>query len=162
VNESTERSDQLITEQRQIDARRNAMAEEIIAEQRVTSLEEALQLARSWIVTAAQHAANEDYYRGERDKLLRVIETANNQLFDSVVDVEHQITYHADTLPEAFRRLAAGHASAFETLQTVIGELVLAEELSHPISLGGAFSEDLHNADGSLVTVEQAMERNRE
>jgi hypothetical protein len=135
----------LSAEQRRIDADREAMADEILAGQHVTSLDEALRFARSWIVTAAQYAANADYYRDERDKLLRVLETANNQLFDSTVDdVEHQIDSHADTLPQAFRRVAAGHAAALETLQAVIHERL---EPSPP-TLRGSLSENLaHHED---------------
>jgi hypothetical protein len=58
-------------DQRQRDADRAAMADEIVAGQRITTVEEGQRFAKAWIVTAAQHAANEEYYRGERDKLLR-------------------------------------------------------------------------------------------
>jgi len=226
-----ERGDSLLAEQQQLDADREAMAAEIVAGRRITSIEEGKRFAQSWIATAAQYAANADYYREERDKavadldterghtqtlldalknavrqggelrrraimadaldehedpfepsrklldealsgrypptiaerevvvLRRVLETANNQLFDSQVDdVEHQIACHADTLPEVFRRLAAGHAAAFETLQEIVHEWV---EPSPP-TVRGAFSEDLYNEDGSEVTVEQARERNRQ
>lgn len=122
-------TDRLFADQQRIDAKREKMADELIANQHVTSLDEALRFARSWIITAAQYAANADYYRDERDKLRRVLSLANDQLFESCVDdVEHQITSHADTLPEAFRRLAAGHAAAFETLQAVVREWVEAME----------------------------------
>lgn len=105
--------DSLIAEQKRLDTERDAMADEIIAGQHVTSVEEGLRFARGWITTAAQYAANADYFQSERDKLLRVINQANDHLFDSSVDdVEHQIDSHADTLPEAFRRVAAGHAAA--------------------------------------------------
>jgi predicted metal-dependent HD superfamily phosphohydrolase len=58
-------------DQRQRDADRAAMADEIVEGQRITTVEEGKRFAKAWIVTAAQHAANEEYYRGERDKLLR-------------------------------------------------------------------------------------------
>lgn len=112
-------------EQREIDAKRAAMADEIVAGQRVETVEEGRRFARAWIITAAQHAANEDHYRAERDRLRLAIERANGQLFDSRVDdVEHQVGSHADTLPEAFRRLAAGHDAALETLQEIVREWV--------------------------------------
>lgn len=56
--------------QEEIDKERRQMAEEIVRGQNLTTLEEAKEFATRWIVTAAQHAANEEYYRGERDKLL--------------------------------------------------------------------------------------------
>ena len=243
-----ERGDSLLAEQRRLAAERDAMAGEIIAGQHVTTLEEGLRFARGWITTAAQYAANADYFQTDRDKiagdldiergrvltllatlrdavrqggklrrrmlgwiknkriplhlrraimadvlteyedpfepirkvldealsghypltnaerevatLLHALETANNQLFDSTVDVEHEITGHADTLPESFRRLAAGHAAAFETLQKIVRERVDSEPPT--LGLRGAFSEDLYNEDGSEVTVEQARERNRQ
>jgi hypothetical protein len=58
-------------EQRQRDADRAAMADEIVAGQRITTVEEGQRFAKAWIVTAAQHAVNAEYYRGERDKLQR-------------------------------------------------------------------------------------------
>jgi len=52
-----------------------------------------------------------------------VIEEANNALFDSREDdIEHQITSHADTLPQVLRQVAAGHEKALHVLQAVIQE----------------------------------------
>lgn len=109
--------DELVAEQRRLTANREAMADEIVAGQQITSLEEALRFARSWIVTAAQHAANEDYHRDERDKLLRVIQIASQQIRDS-------------------RSVAA-----LETLRSVAGEMVLLEP-EPPIGQCGAVTTD--------------------
>jgi hypothetical protein len=49
---------------------RRKMAEEIVAAQNLTTLEEAKEFATAWIETAAFHAANEEFYRTERDRLL--------------------------------------------------------------------------------------------
>jgi hypothetical protein len=56
-----------LAEQRQIDAQRARMADEIVAGQQLDSLEEAKRFARGWIITAAQHSTNEEYYRKQRD-----------------------------------------------------------------------------------------------
>lgn len=51
------------------------------------------------------------------------IETANGYLFDADLhDPEHQIEAHADTLPEAYRRVCAAATRAREALQVVIRE----------------------------------------
>jgi len=56
-------------------------------------------------------------------RLELVIEEANNALFDSREDdIEHQITSHADTLPQVLRQVAAGHEKALHVLQAVIQE----------------------------------------
>jgi len=145
-------TDRLFANQQRIDAEREAMADALIANQRVTSFDEALRFARSWIVTAAQYAANADYYRDERDKLLLTLVRAYRQLFRSQTnDVENPMQ------PEAFQLLASGHTAAFETLQTAVRERVDPS----PPTLRGAFSEDLYNEDGSAVTAEQARDRNK-
>jgi hypothetical protein len=101
------------------------MADEIVAGQRIETAEEGRRFASAWIVTAAQHATNEEYYRGERDRLLRVVECAYNLLRDSSVpDVEFEIGVHHATLPGVLRRMAAGHYSALETLQAVVRDHV--------------------------------------
>jgi hypothetical protein len=138
----------LSAEQRRIDADREAMADEILAGQHVTSLDEALRFARSWIVTAAQYAANADYYRDERDRLLRVVEQANGQLSSSRLNMDHIIASHDGELPPhhaaGLRQFAAGHAAALETLQAVIHERL---EPSPP-TLRGSLSENLaHHED---------------
>jgi hypothetical protein len=64
----------------------------------------------------------------ERKKLTNTILRANDLLFDSHVnDPQHQVDCHADTLPQVFLEMAAGHAAALETLQTVIHEWVEPE-----------------------------------
>ena len=70
-------------EQRRLDAERAAMANEIVDGQRITTVEEGKRFAKAWIETAAQHAANEEYYRKERDKLQHVIDRARRQLAES-------------------------------------------------------------------------------
>jgi|SRR5580692_1578239 hypothetical protein len=118
-----------LSEQARIDSDRAAMADEIVAGQRIDTTEDGRRFSRAWIITAAQHAANETYYRGERDRLLQVILRASDQLYESAVDdAEHQIQSHADTLPVVFRRVVAGHAAALETLQRVVRELILITE----------------------------------
>lgn len=58
-------------------------------------------------------------------KLETTITEANDALFDtSPMDVEHDIDCHADTLPLAYRQVAAGHAQALRILQAVVHELV--------------------------------------
>lgn len=80
---TNEDADQLVerlsAEQNRINTDREAMADEIVAGQRCASLEEALRFARAWIITAAQHASNENYLRKERDKLLHVIQRAGRE-----------------------------------------------------------------------------------
>lgn len=96
----------------------------------------------------------------ETEKYRTAISRANDQLFDSHVDdPQHQVDSHADTLPAVFMALAAGHDAALETLQSVVREWV---DRAPAIGLSGAFSEDLYNPDGSLVTPEQARERSEE
>jgi hypothetical protein len=50
--------------QGEIDARRRAMAAEVVADRGLKTVLEAEQFARCWVETAAMHAANEDYWRG--------------------------------------------------------------------------------------------------
>jgi hypothetical protein len=52
------------SDQAEIDERRRRMADEII---NGTNPEYIYQVAKNWVITAAQHAANEAYYRNERD-----------------------------------------------------------------------------------------------
>lgn len=62
--------------QGQIDAGRREMARGIVEGQWQAGplpTDAAKQFAEDWIVTAAQHAANEEYYRGERDTLYRLV-----------------------------------------------------------------------------------------
>lgn len=59
--------------QEEIDKGRREMAEKIVADRNLTTLEEAKGFATEWIITAAQHLANEEYFRGERDALLERI-----------------------------------------------------------------------------------------
>lgn len=60
-------------EQAKIDANRSKMAQEIVDAYFTadTTVAQVRQCAKNWIETAAQHAANEEYYRGERDKLVK-------------------------------------------------------------------------------------------
>ena len=59
------------------------------------------------------------------DALWAAIEQANEHLFDADLhDPEHQIEAHADTLPEAYRRVCAAASKALEALQVVIREAV--------------------------------------
>jgi hypothetical protein len=53
----------LASEQRRIDEERRAMARDIVTAQPLANLDEARQFAENWIVSAAQHAANETYWR---------------------------------------------------------------------------------------------------
>jgi hypothetical protein len=56
--------DGLVEEQRQIDQKRRETARETVAAQPLANIEEARRFAENWIVTAMQHAANEEYWRG--------------------------------------------------------------------------------------------------
>lgn len=60
---------QVLTGQAAIDADRARMADGIVAGQSIQTVEEGRLFARNWIVTAAQHAANEEYYRGLLDRI---------------------------------------------------------------------------------------------
>jgi hypothetical protein len=53
----------LTNEQRRVDEGRRAMARDIVTAQPLASLDEARQFAENWVVSAAQHAANETYWR---------------------------------------------------------------------------------------------------
>ncbi len=50
------------TDQRTIDANRWAMAQEIVDAQPLETIDDARRFAKAWIETAAQHAANEEYW----------------------------------------------------------------------------------------------------
>ena len=68
---TTETVDDAVARQRETNKRRGEMADEIIAGFGTATVDEWKRFARAWIVTAAQHAANEEYYRGERDAAIR-------------------------------------------------------------------------------------------
>jgi hypothetical protein len=53
----------LSKKQKIIDVRRRSMAKEIVDSQNLDSLNDAKQFAQNWIETAAQYAANEEYWR---------------------------------------------------------------------------------------------------
>jgi hypothetical protein len=61
--------DAIIAEQKEIDARRAAMADETVAgfDRSGVTVEDWKRFARDWIVTAAQHADNERYLRDLRN-----------------------------------------------------------------------------------------------
>jgi hypothetical protein len=63
----------MIDEQHRIDADRGQMADKIVADAPLADLAAARRFARGWIITAAQHAANEEYYRGQLDAVLIVL-----------------------------------------------------------------------------------------
>lgn len=54
--------DALIVEQRRLDKQTNLMAQEIVDERKLKTLEEAKQFAAGWIEVAAMHARNEEYW----------------------------------------------------------------------------------------------------
>ena len=63
------------------------------------------------------------------EQLEQVIEDANNVLWDTHAhDIEHAIEWHADSLPERFRRVATGAGKALEILQVVVRECVEERE----------------------------------
>jgi hypothetical protein len=70
----------VVVEQKILDAQRGKMADEIVAGQNITTVEEGKRFARAWIVTAAQHAANEEYYRGQRDAVVDTLKEAIGML----------------------------------------------------------------------------------
>ena len=79
-------------------------------------------------------------WQHEVETLRRAIEVANDQLWDSQPhDIEHTIACHADGLPDAYRRVATGHAAAFETLQEIVREWVDPS----PPAIRGSLSESL-------------------
>ena len=55
--------DDLVAEQKQIDESRAQMADEIVSGQNIQTVEEGRRFARAWIITAAQLASNEEYWR---------------------------------------------------------------------------------------------------
>ena len=55
--------DGLLAEQKEIDAKRKAMAKDIVDGRGLQTLDEAKAFAQAWIETAAQHCANEEYWR---------------------------------------------------------------------------------------------------
>ncbi len=59
--------------QEEINEDRRTMAQAVVDQQRLETLDDAKRFARGWIETAAQHADNEAYYHDERDALLRLI-----------------------------------------------------------------------------------------
>lgn len=136
--------ERISADQKRIDAQREAMADEIVAGQNIQTVEEGRRFARAWIITAAQHAANEAYYRKNRDEMFRAIKQAYRLLFDSQpIDVS-----------DGIQETIAGHAAALGTLQAVVDEW--ANVCDPP---PGAFSEDPTNEDG---TADQVRERNRD
>lgn len=95
----------------------------------------------------------------EMRPLRQAIVTANDQLFDSREDdPQHQIDSHADTLPQVFLKLAAGHDAAFETLQEIIREWV---EPTPTVGLGSG-SEPSSVLGGEVVAQEPSMNTDRE
>lgn len=91
----------------------------------------------------------------ETRTLRQVIVTTNDLLFDSRIDdPQHQVDCHADTLPEVFLKLSAGHDAAFETLQTVIREWVDPDlppikHLDPPEDIGGGVRKVAEIDDGT-------------
>lgn len=129
--------ERLSAEQRRIGTDREAMASEIVAGQHITSIEEGKWFARAWIIAAAQHASNEDYLRKERDKLLRVIRRAANQLFDSRA--------------QWVEKVAAGNVAALETLQSVADDMKLLEP--DEVGTARAAVSYVERSDGRLLAV---------
>jgi hypothetical protein len=76
----------------------------------------------SWVAEAqAQGWVSPDRWAKLRD----AIDQANAHLFDAdLMDPEHQIECHADTLPEAYRQVCAAAIKALEALQIVVGEAI--------------------------------------
>jgi len=62
-----------MSEQEDIDKQRGEHAWSIVEEGNLQTLDQAKAFARNWIVTAMQHAANEAFYRDDRDRLAREI-----------------------------------------------------------------------------------------
>jgi hypothetical protein len=58
-----------VNEQKVIDENRRKMAKEIVDAQDPKTLEEAKRFAQNWIETAAQYAANEDYWHKQVEEL---------------------------------------------------------------------------------------------
>jgi len=60
--------DDLIVEQKKLDDHDKLVGAEIVAQQKLKTLDEAKQFAASWIGTASQGLRNTEYMTGERDK----------------------------------------------------------------------------------------------
>jgi hypothetical protein len=60
--------DDLIVEQKKLDAHDKLVGAEIVAQQNLKTLDEAKQFAAAWIGTASQGLRNTEYMTGERDK----------------------------------------------------------------------------------------------
>ena len=117
----------------------------------------------------------------ETEKYRSAISRANDQLFDSRVDdSQHQVDSHADTLPQVFLSVVAGHDAALETLQTVVrewadpepatgfvritqrnGELPNVKRLDPPEDVGGGVLRVAEVDDGTGASQYQPMHEER-
>ena len=60
-------------------------------------------------------------------RLRQIIVDTNNVLFDGLGDsddIEHQVTCHADTLPDVARRLAKINRDAMNLVSPVVSDLI--------------------------------------
>lgn len=100
----------------------------------------------------AAHDDREDLL-GEVDRLRDVVTRANNALFDVLPeadDPEHVIECHRDTLPDTYRRLAAGVETTADILAPTVAAMV------EPSAPAGS---DEPQAGGRGLTAEQAAAR---
>lgn len=82
--------------QAEIDKDRRKMAEEIVRAQNLTTLEDAKGFATKWIMTAAQHAANEEYYRNARNQTIGGLNVLLLQAADRLEDSMNVIASEID------------------------------------------------------------------
>ena len=77
--------DDLLVEQKKLDAHDKLVGAEIVAQQNLKTLDEAKQFAAAWIGTASQGLRNTEYMTGERDKLLALTLAVTSDLPDSAM-----------------------------------------------------------------------------
>lgn len=99
--------DKVSARQKAIDANRAAMATEIVEGQNIQTVEEGRRFAHAWIVTAAQHASNEEFYRKQRDVALEALQRIQKM---GRVCASYEICDHAACDDSALAAIEAGNA----------------------------------------------------
>ncbi len=101
---------------------------------RVTAREDAFLLKSIVDMMHASIAIREDgvqQAKGDVEALRAVVVRANNALFavgPDIQDADHAIECHADTVPEAYRRLAVGANEAWGVLTAAVADMVEPKE----------------------------------
>ena len=98
--------DDLLVEQKKLDAHDKLVGAEIVAQQNLKTLDEAKQFAAAWIGTASQGLRNTEYMTGERDKLLALTLAVTSDLPDSAMTTE-QIDFREKVKTTVFAQLGS-------------------------------------------------------